>query len=133
MNGALPVLTHEHFHRLGSSWDELFKIWESDMIVIRGVCMVVAVNVSTFGVVNLCSVVDVYQHFKGNCYVLSVPMMEAAHSSEMPLHIHQTTLCCLLEDDYVVIELHKILINHLSFTSTNILFRIRFQPYSATD
>jgi hypothetical protein len=59
-----------------------------------------------FWVVALYSLVEVYQHFRGTCYLhhqgrLITLMMVAASTSEMSVNFYQTTWCYNPEDSHL--------------------------------
>jgi hypothetical protein len=65
--------------------------------------MAVSIKMAVFWVVAPCSLVEVYQRFRGNCCLhhQGALMMEAARTSETLVHFYQTTRRYNPEDSHL--------------------------------
>jgi hypothetical protein len=61
----------------------------------------VSTKMAVFWVVTLCSLVEVYQRFRGPCCLLFALMMEAARTSETLVNFYQTTRRYNPEDSHL--------------------------------
>jgi hypothetical protein len=64
--------------------------------------MVASMKMDFFWVVALCSLVEVYQCFRGPCCPITL-MMKAARTSEMLVNFYQTTWRYNPEDSYLYV------------------------------
>jgi hypothetical protein len=77
-------------------------------------CMLVMVSkMAVFWIVVPCSVVEVYQRFRGPCCLHHQLMMEAAKTSETLVNFYQTTRHCNLEDSHLHTHRHENLKSYL--------------------
>jgi hypothetical protein len=71
--------------------------------------MVASMKMAIFWIVALCSLLEVYHHFRGPCYLHhqgdddggNALMMEAARTSEILVNFYQTTQCYNPEDSHL--------------------------------